>query len=103
MPKLVDKYSRYKQQTEEYEAEIFGAIGRRRLRHADIAKALGKSRSAVTKKLNDIDRLTLGELRSLASYLGLEVRIGEKSNDKAGTEQRKTNGEGESEVGASGD
>ena len=77
MPKLADKYSKYKQKTKEYEDEIFGAIGRKRIKQKDVAKAMNRTQATVSNKLKDIDSLTLGELRSLASYLEITITIGE--------------------------
>lgn len=73
MPKL--KKSSYDTQTDEYRSTLCGAMGARFLNQADLAKMLRKSPSAVSRKLNDIDSISFGEMREIASHLGLRIKI----------------------------
>jgi hypothetical protein len=73
MPKL--KKSPYDEQTDIFRSTLFGAMGARFLNQADLAKMLRKSPSAVSRKLNDIDSISFGEMREIASHLGLVIKI----------------------------
>lgn len=69
------RLSSYMEQTQSYNDAIAVAMTIKHLKQADVAKRLKKSQSTVSRKLKDIDQMTFGELRELASYLGLEIVI----------------------------
>jgi hypothetical protein len=73
MPKL--KKSPYDEQTDIFRSTLFGAMGARFLSQADLARMIRKSPSAVSRKLNDIDSISFGEMREIASHLGLVIKI----------------------------
>lgn len=74
----VVKKSSYQTKTEEYERAILCAMTAKRVDQARLAARLRKSQSAVSRKLRDIDKISFGEMREIASFLGLEINIGEK-------------------------
>lgn len=80
MPKvsLLGKKSKYDAKTKEFEETIFGRLATRKITHETLAKHLGKTRSAVSYSLHDIDRLKLGDLRVIADVAGLEIIIRKK-------------------------
>lgn len=78
MPKV--RKDSYSEKTDEYDYEIRMGIARKNLTQKDIAKRLKKDRSTVSKYLSNIDNMNFGTLRSLASFLGLEIVIREKGS-----------------------
>ena len=76
MPKLNYK-TNYQKQTDGYMEAISAAMGAKRMKQRDIAYALNKTPSTVSRNLADIDNMKLGEVRRLASLLGLSVKIEE--------------------------
>lgn len=81
MPK-VDLRTKYSQETEELESRIYGAIGRSRIRQADLAKKLKVSQATMSRRLSDIDQMTLGDLRDLLRILKLRVVIRGENDDE---------------------
>lgn len=75
---LLGKKSKYDAKTSEYEEVIFGRLATKKITHETLAKHLGKTRSAVSYSLHDIDRLRLGDLRVIADVAGLEIIIRKK-------------------------
>ena len=83
MPKIkpLTQKGKYDKQTEEYREIIFGRIGALRMTQESLAKCIGKSRSALSYTLKDIDRLKFRELRIIADQLGLEVILRKKGDN----------------------
>lgn len=76
MPKVNYKTD-YQKQTDGYMEAINAAMGAKRMKQRDIAYALNKTPSTISRNLADIDNVKLGEVRRLASLLGLSVKIEE--------------------------
>ena len=70
--------ARFDYQTKEYEDLIFGRIGSRKMTHETISKSLGKTRSATSYSLKDINKMRFGEIRKLCDLLGIEVILKKK-------------------------
>ena len=85
MPKIsplgtkVRKAELYQKQTEEIAELIHGRIAVRHLTHEDLASVLGKTRSAVSYSLKDLDRMRFGDIRRLCDALDLEIAIRKKT------------------------
>ena len=73
------KAAEYDRQTEEINELIHGRIAVRHLTHEDLASVLGKTRSAVSYSLKDIDRMRFGDIRRLCDALDLEIAIRKKT------------------------
>lgn len=69
------KAAEYQKQTEEIAELIHGRIAVRHLTHEDLASILGKTRSAVSYSLKDLDRMKFGDVRRLCDALDLEITI----------------------------
>ena len=76
MPKVAS--TRYEELTQKYEDTISKAMRSKSIKQEDIAKRLNKNQSSISRKMQDIDRITFGEMRSILSFLGLEFQIKEK-------------------------
>ena len=75
MPKVTDKYSRYKARTREIEDVLKIALKAEHLTQAAAAKKIRMDQSTLSRKLRNIDKFTLGELRTFAEVAGLEIII----------------------------
>ena len=73
------KAAEYERQTKEIEEAVFSRIGAKHLHHQDIADALGKTRSAVSYSLKNIDNMKLSDFRRLCDCLDLEIIIQRKA------------------------
>lgn len=80
MPKIkpLGRQSQYSEQTKRFEDLIFGRIGSRKLTHEAISKHLGKTRSATSYSLKDIDKMKFSEIRTLCDLLDIEVILKRK-------------------------
>ena len=74
MPKLTDKYSRYKARTREIEDVLKIALKAEHLTQA-AAKKIRMDQSTLSRKIRNVDKFTLGELREFAEVAGLEIII----------------------------
>lgn len=73
MPKVVKPY--WETEPEEIARSIKKAMIDRNLNQKSFAKKLGVDRSTVSRRLNDINSVSLGELLRMVSELGLTVKI----------------------------
>lgn len=64
-----------------WERVIYNSIRNSNLTQEKIARKMGITQSWVSKKLQNIDNLTLGELRQLSRIAGFDICIGEKRNE----------------------
>ena len=79
MPKVkLGRKAQYNERTKQYEDVLFGRIASRRLTHEMISKHLGKSRSAVSYSLKDINKMKFEEIRILCDLLDVELILKRK-------------------------
>lgn len=71
--------SEYDKQTDVYRMAIKVAMTSRKVNQKKLAERLNKSQAMVSRYLKEPDCISLGELRAIASYLGLQITIGEKN------------------------
>ena len=89
MPKVTDKYSRYKARTIEIEDVLKIALKAEHLTQAAAAKKICMDQSTLSRKLRNIDKFTLGELRTFAEVAGLEIIIRGKRSYEGELEGKK--------------
>lgn len=78
MPK-VDLRTQYRKQTDEWAATMRSAMAYKGLTQRRTAEKMQMDRSQLCRKLKDIDKMTVGELRAFASVTGIKIDIrGEK-------------------------
>ena len=79
MPKI--QKSSYDAMTDAYNKAIRMGMADKNYKQKDLAKKMGKNQSKISRMLSDIDEIKFGELRELASSLGLVIEIKGRSND----------------------
>lgn len=75
MPRL--KKTEYDKKTDEITTLIRIAMIRNEMRQADLAKVMHKSRQTISRNLQDIDHMSVGDFRIMMKYLGLDFTIRE--------------------------
>lgn len=73
MPKVAK--SSYEAMTDEYNRAIRVGMANNGYKQKDLSKKLKKSQSTISRMLSDVDSVQFGELRRLASSLGLMIEI----------------------------
>lgn len=75
MPRL--KKTEYDRKTDEITTAIKVAMIRKEMRQADLAKVMHKSRQTISRNIQDIDHMSVGDFRIMMTYLGLDFVIRE--------------------------
>ena len=85
MPKLTDKFTKYKDQTNEIIDKLEMGIFRSKRKQAYFTKKLGICRTTLHNHLKNPDMMPLGELRALCNEIGVEIILkGKWENDVHG-------------------
>ena len=66
---------KYDEQTDKWERLMRASIKLIGISQAEVAQKMKMHRSCLTRRLNNIDNMSLGELRLFADITGLEISI----------------------------